>query len=404
MSLSSGAARLWLRRLEQLYILKPSFVSHLSSLEERKNKNYPIIKLLICLFYLFNIIRFGSGAFTYYVSQCMGNYFTTFGPIGKLISPGTAAVLCVSFLLRAVATLWIDCKTTFLNDLLAYDDLSLISQGKHPQILKGFYRVRMISTLKKLKYLNNITFVLMGISLITVVIVGTVSMIVEGITLKNILLWCGLWNLITFILAYFASSDFVIILGFWYVGKRHLDLQLDIMIESIDLISRGCLPVQTISKLNIYYTKVVGRIDEFNQFSKILITPYRLLLTSCCGVLYYGFQVVDNVYASLGLRTCIVGYFVISLAFLSTTSSLSVRRRLLYHQVNNLFSKLCHSGHLRECLILRRLIKSLGNRYRPKVSLTDTTGREFNSMEFVDYILDCFSIYFLIVKLYRRHF
>ena len=57
-------------------------------------------------------------------------------------------------------------------------------------------------------------------------------------------------------------------------------------------------------------------------------------------------------------------------------------------------------GHL---IILRRMVKSLGNNLRPTICLTDSSGEEFEPIEFVEYVAATFAQFTLAAKLYRNY-
>ena len=54
----------------------------------------------------------------------------------------------------------------------------------------------------------------------------------------------------------------------------------------------------------------------------------------------------------------------------------------------------------RPLFILSRMIKSLGNDRYPSICLMDKSGGEFDPLEFVEFIMEFFANFFLIVKLY----
>lgn len=65
---------------------------------------------------------------------------------------------------------------------------------------------------------------------------------------------------------------------------------------------------------------------------------------------------------------------------------------------NRLFIMLASKANTsRERLVLRRLVKSVGNNRHPTISLIDRSGEELNSLEYVE----CFSVYFQTVKIHK---
>jgi hypothetical protein len=47
------------------------------------------------------------------------------------------------------------------------------------------------------------------------------------------------------------------------------------------------------------------------------------------------------------------------------------------------------------------MVKSIGCEHRPFISLTDMSGEELNSMEYLEFILESLSMFFLAIDVYR---
>src|SRR6185437_16131547 len=98
----------------------------------------------------------------------------------------------------------------------------------------------------------------------------------------------------------------------------------------------------------------------------------------------------------------VISLYVVSLVFLYSSGSLSIRRRKMYQLANSLFVKISGQNRVpyRSLFILSRMIKSLGNDRYPSICLTDNSGDEFDPMEFFEFIADFIVIFLLVAKLY----
>jgi len=169
--------------------------------------------------------------------------------------------------------------------------------------------------------------------------------------------------------------------------------------------SKETLSNKAVLSLYTYYRRLVKRVKDFDSFSRDIITPYRLDMSfAFLGLIFAGHQ-QDNIYFAVGVDIILLSFYCGSLAFLATAGSLSRKRKRAYFLANQLFVKVGKAPHrsLGQLVILRRMIKSLGNDKRPTICLMDGAEGEFDSAEFVEFIAQSLANFALIANLWATH-
>jgi hypothetical protein len=246
---------------------------------------------------------------------------------------------------------------------------------------------------------------------LTVLLIGIIiPVMIQGWTIYNLLYWT-IVEIPAFVAATTSAMYWVYIFGTWFLCKSYLDIQADFLIEKLEEFASqetNLFDVRKALAIYRFYTRLVNRIKQFDDLSRDLISPYRLTVSVFCGALVFGAHQTDMALMTIGIDTVVIFVYVISLTFLSTASSLSNRRRKMYFMTNRLFVNVSSKGkrniaNLRSLFILRQLIKSLGSDDSPTICLTEQSGGEFDSMEFVNFVADTFSNFTLVVNLYYAY-
>lgn len=381
--------RKWLQRLEELVLLHPS------SVEPDQRTKYQIKMFLIIILNVLTYFYFAVGAIYPDIGLLVGTHVSAFGFGGQLYSAGAIPAETYCLLLR-LASWQLNYETRFIKNLLAYDD------KKSRKILKGSLRKKLLKNLGFLSIINSISQIQFALFVVLTVIITVVTLEMINVTLSMVVAFCFSTPMIIMFVYFFLDSQ-VYTLAFWFMCKRHLDLQTDALLRSFDRHLQGQLPdTSYLTSIEKRYHDLLGQIKEFNKYSQNLISPYRLLATISSGVLFYGAQNFSNQYASIAGSCAVICVYITSLAFLSTCSSLSIRRKKLYLLSNSLYIKyIMDRKTWKERMVLRRIIKSLGNNQRPTIGLIDRSGEEMNAMEYVEFVAECFSVYFQTVRTFR---
>ena len=194
------------------------------------------------------------------------------------------------------------------------------------------------------------------------------------------------------------------VLGVWFLCKGHLDIHADSIIDKIDdyIRSKKGPNAVGVANLAIEYKKLLVRVKKFDCLSKDLISPYRFVVSYIGAITLFAARQSGILIFEIGIDAFIISLYVVSLVFLYSSSSLSIRRRKMYKLANSLFVKISRQRPVpyRSLFILSRMIKSLGNDRYPSICLMDKSGDEFDPMEFVEFIMEFFANFFLVINLY----
>jgi hypothetical protein len=331
----------------------------------------------------------------------MGNCLNVLGLAGQMISGFNVAYCSLNLYFHVRLIVLKDIP--FIHDLVAYDN------AEEESILSGKYRTKAITFITKVVKILKMTeygvsswMKMLGIFIAAVVTPITIL----GFSIGNILFW-SISSIPIFIMSYYIGLNWTYVLGVWFLCKGHLDIQADSIIGKIDdyVRSKRDMNVIGVANLDIELKKLIVRVKKFDCLSKDLISPYRLVVSYIGGSLLFATRQSGMVIFEIALDALVISQFVMSLLFLYSSSSLSMRRRKMYKLANSLFVKISRQRPVpyRSLFILSRMIKSLGNDSSPSICLTDMSGDEFNSMEFVQFIADCIANFFLVAQLYFEY-
>ena len=229
-------------------------------------------------------------------------------------------------------------------------------------------------------------------------------MMIEGVTLTNIL-FRSFRIFLDFVVCFYFASDWMYVFGaIWYLSKYHLDLQADVFINQLEqYITELELRDIHVIYLNHLYNKLVVRIKQFDQLSKDLISTSRLVMSyATCFVIVATTQ-QDNLALQYVHSCSALIIYMVFLSFLSTACSLSIRRSKVYFLANQLFIKASKQRNIRQLFILRKLIKSLGSTTRSTICLTDQSGEEMEPMGFVEFVGNTFCNFTLAVGVFQTY-
>jgi len=290
-----------------------------------------------------------------------------------------------------------------MTDLMAYKDERL------RPILTRTNREKLIKFSEKvLKFLKIAApFFVMEIWLTMMVVGIVIPLMVEGITMSNILFWSLLSTFPVLILGYYLGMDLIYIFAsIWYLPKYHLDIQTDVIIDRMEqFLTEPEIRDIHVIYLDHVYNQLLIRVKKFDQLSRDIISPARFAMSYSIGFMCFATTQQDNILLRFFVSGTSLTAYIIVLSFLSTACSLSIRRRKMYLLANQLFIKASkqRKGKIRQLFILRKLVKSLGDMNRPTICLTDQSGEDFQPMEFVEFVLNTFSNFTLVAKAFRVH-
>lgn len=394
MAESLPPGRLLLSKLQEMFMLSPSVVGR------KDDKRYILGICSVILLGFWGTLWLAIGALSVPHGLMVGNFFCLHGKIGQIMSGLAVMEYSIGWIFHKY--LLSVKRAPYIEDLLAYDNP--LNQAT---VLKGSYRrkietflekgVKIIIFMTKIVYINTLMGVI-GIGIIT-------PLIMEGFTLENFIFWTlsYLFNIV--LMALYVTRFMIYILGLWFLCKSHLDMQVDYFIEKLNSLEKSN---ETITDLNIisldhYYRGLVVRIKDFDKFSSNIITPYRTDMSFVCCAMVFAAHQQDNVIFAIGLSAIMAAVYTASIIFLSTGGSLSTKRRTVYTAANRLFVRILRDKKSwKQQIVLRRLLKSLGDRRRPTICLTDKSGAEFDPNEFVDFVAMTISNFFLVAELYLR--
>lgn len=377
-------------RLRRLYLYRPSLVGHTGGIR------YWIPWTVILITMSFQVVRYLLGAFSTHLGLLLGNCLNVVGFTGQMMSfmGGMFAFLIIYFRFRLFQLE----EIPFIHELVAYDSL------QQQAILSGNFRSKMATFLSTaVKILNLASTIMASNMMLSIFAVGIVTpVIVQGFTLRNVLYWTAV-NIPFFYASYYASLDWVYILGSWFLYKSHLDIQADVIIDKVR--ESTDLDVVDVANLDFQYKKLLTRVKKFDNLSKDIISPYRLLVSYLGVVVLFATRHSGILILEIAVNTIVTAMTVISFVFLYSTCSLSIRRRKMYQEANSLYARVSRQRSTSICslVIIRRLLKSMGDEDYPSLCLTDKSGVEFDPMEYVQFILELFSNFTLIAGLYNDY-
>lgn len=386
----------WMSTLEGLYILRPSVVHRQGDYRYLAGSAHVIIA------WIFFGSRFTIGALYPDVGMALANYFNVLGTAGRLMS--FAVGMFVWLLLYFRIRLLIQREIPFFYELMAYDDerKKTILSGEYKERLQKFFKIVLL--VLKFTSINTIvtaTTVVYGCGLVA-------PLAILGVTWKNILKW-GTGIVVITMPCYYFAMDWVYVFGSWFLCKSHLDMQADVVTDMMAFLLHT--QDQTIKDSDVIYiqfryNRLVKRVREFDILSRDLISPYRLVMSYAVGLGIFAVHKQENLAVQIVFDAYHGSFYIVSLIFLFSACSLSIRRRAMYELANQLFVKVSRersTTSLKQLLVLRQLVKSLGNDNRPTLCLNDKSGEEFEPMEFVEFVLDTFANFSLAANLYHNY-
>jgi hypothetical protein len=236
------------------------------------------------------------------------------------------------------------------------------------------------------------------------IVMGIISpVVVTGVNWGNIIYWSLVTSPLV-IMSYYIGTDWTYVFGSWFIGKYHLDMQAQYMIDKMErlLTSSSKLNIYNVYTLDVFFKGVVKRAKKFNTLSTDLISPYRLCSCYICGIAVVAAHKTDNLGLQFSIYSIALSFYVVSLIFMSTVCTLSTRRKKLYLLANQTFIKVSRERtSLTSLVILRRMIKSLANHRQPVIALKDKSGQEFAPMEFVEFVFETMSNFMLAATVYN---
>lgn len=383
-----------------LQILEKHHLLHPKVLNRKGDLRYLSKCITIILITAFVGLRYTIGGFSPSIGLMIGNYFNIYGVAGQVMSlgAGICVVLTPYFRLRLFRQ---SDGLSFLSDLVDCGD------SKQKSVLTGDYRTRFITfTDQILKICKPASQLLAADITLTVCVIGIIiPVVIQGVSIGNVLYW-SLSFVPVPVLTYHFGVDTIYVLGsIWFLSKYHLDLQTDFVVEKMeDFLKLAELRDAHVFYLDIIFKRLLSRVKEFDRLSKDLISPCRLVMSYSMAIIIFATSQQSNLLLQIILSgTCSIVY-VLFLSFLSTACSLSIRRKKMYILANQLFVKSSQrSKSLRQLIILRRLVKSLGNDIRPTICLTEQSGEEFKPMEFLEFVSNTFTNFTLVAKVFRVH-
>lgn len=401
--ISLPPGQLLLSKLVEMHMLPPSVVG------KKGDRSYSRGIFLVLLLGFWGTLWLIVGAIFPKFGYLTGNFFTIHGTVGRIICGLAAFQFSLGPLFHSQM---LSLKTApFIQEILAYDN------QRQKTVLPGEYRMKMATFIRNvvtiIVFMANLAFVNVMVGIIGIGIITPLYK--EGFTVRNALFWLGWYAFNISLLALYITRFMIYPLGLWFLCKSHLDRQTDYLIDRMIEIcnSPKLSDDDEIISLETYYRDLVVRTKEFDEFSREIITPYRLDMSLTSAAMIFASHQQDNYYFTIGLDVVMITVYAASLTFLSTGASLSTKRTAAYTIANQLFAKttkrlkshIWHAdkGSIRQLTILCRLIKSLGDESRPSICLTDKSDREYEPMEFVDFVYESVSSFFLAATLYWDH-
>jgi hypothetical protein len=336
----------------------------------------------------------------------IGNQYGTFPPsiVVKIINVGSASYLVMCLLLR---WRWFE-----LNDVSKCPFLPGV-KDLTSTIVDPSYRARMDKLLAYSRFYMVIEWTMKSLVFVAILTLGVMAAYLLGLGIQVVILWT-VWFIVNVYASYESVICSIYTLIIWFIVKTHLDHQVNVMIDRLETLittpmtNRAEDSAITIHRLDAYYRRLVKSVVQFDkQFSRKVISLYRFGMTFFNAFLLFGVYQLEYKILAYGVTITIISQMVISYAFLYTMSTLSNKRIELYKLVNSYYVKharILRSSPIGQKLAIRRMVKNLGCQRRPLVCLTNSSGEELTSMEYVEFVLESISIFFLGVDLYRSSY
>lgn len=393
----------WISKLRELRLLRPS----LAGKDGQPDPKYMFGFILIPLAYAIYALRFGTGIFDRDLATSLGNSVSVFGLAGYIVSAaGCAYHFLVLYCRVRVAR---ETELPFIFEIADYDD------SRKKTALSGEFKEKFSKwvaiVIKAMKVISHILMVKVEVDIFFFVVVSPI--VQEGVSIRNILFW-SIVSIWVFPVLYYVCLDWVYVFGSWYLCKMHFDMQTDFLNDQIEKmiekIGRGAeVTGRDIINLNIYYRRLVTKVKIFDEFSKDLISPYRFIKSYTGPFAVFASHQSVNLIFTISMDSFVIGLDICAIGFLSTSCSLSIKRKRLYYAANCLFVKICEkqvstsTESIQSKIILRRMIKSLGDDDCHTLCLSDKSGEEFDPMEFFEFLLDTFANFTLVTGLYNDY-
>lgn len=384
----------WVSMMEKVYLLHPSYVGRQGDPRYMAGVTF----LNMCWYVL--SFRYILGVISIELGLSVGNFFVVFGVAGQIIS--VAAALYVGLLAYFRSRFLNEKELAFVSDVVAYDD-----SNNQRTVLTGEYRLRATKWLGRAVAVVRMAAIAMSINMfVSHVVMGIVCPImVLGWTLYNILFWT-LTTIPLLGMSYYFGTDWVYIFGSWFIGKCHLDMQADYMIDQMNLMIRSPAEVDVypVYLLDKELKSLIKRVQKFDALSMDLISPYRQTSSYIVCIAMVACTKTDNIPLTAAIGAIAASFFLVSLIFVYSACSMSNKRKEMYERSNEIFVRAARERtSITSNLILRRLVKSVGSSSQPTLSLRDKSGQEYESWEFLEFLLETVSNFFLIVSLYNDY-
>ena len=260
--------------LEKLYLLHPKVFNR------QHDVKYWMKNIASFLITLLLIIRLIVSAFYPQFGRMIRNYFNVLGVAGQVMSLG-AGMCCTLIPYFRLRLLLQKDNLSFMTDLMAYKDERL------RPILTRTNREKLIKFSEKvLKFLKIAApFFVMEIWLTMMVVGIVIPLMVEGITMSNILFWSLLSTFPVLILGYYLGMDLIYIFAsIWYLPKYHLDIQTDVIIDRMEqFLTEPEIRDIHVIYLDHVYNQLLIRVKKFDQLSRDIISPARFAMSYSIG-------------------------------------------------------------------------------------------------------------------------
>lgn len=388
----------WMSELEKLCLLHPSAFNR-----QREWRYWLVSFSVIASWAAFNT-RFFIGTVSPDLGLMVGNFASVHGDIGRSFSLISGIVCCMYpyFRLR----LFLDSDVQFLTQLVDYDD------HRKRTVLTGTFRTHFTKVMNKtIKGMVVWSKYCAANVMLSQFVIGVVTpLMVQGWSWSGLLFWMS-WGVLggMFYAGYYCGMDLIYIFGSWFLAKYHLDVQTDSLVNKMTEWSKtsSSVTVSDLINLDADLINLSKRVKRFDRISRDLVTPFRFEITLAAGVIIFIAHQQDNAAFAVMMDIMLGSLYGVSLFFLYMACSLSTRRKDMYVAANSLYVKVASTMRknysLRHLLIIRDVVKSCGNNHRPIIALTDKSGKEFDPMKFVEFVLETFSTFALVAKLYARY-
>ena len=228
-------------------------------------------------------------------------------------------------------------------------------------------------------------------------VLGTLFMIYTStICVLNAMSWARVivifsWGLQHTIVIISSFNNIIWILGFWYILKTHINMQVEQLSEHVTLsftLNSTDLEINIVSLINCY-SSLATKIKKFNIFSKKIcfyITVCNTVLAAC---ILYAFSM--TIYTE-PLIAFIEGiYYIVfqfgSLAVLGASSSVFKKNQSMYRVLNQLYVRKSSTILLRLRRKLQLMIKNMGSKTKCPLALVNVDETIFDHQTLARYII-----------------